>query len=120
MGLRVLRNLDLIVLAAALAVFVAAELPLLGYGAAAAAWLGARAIEVLTQRRAIASGDRRTALGMIAGGLVGRLYLIGLTVLATGLVEREAGVAAGLLAVTLFTVHFSTMLVVRPLEEARR
>ncbi len=120
MGLRVLRNLDLIVLAAALPVFVAAELPLLGYGAATAAWLAARTIQAVTERRAVASGDRRAALGMIAGGLVGRLYLIGLTVLAAGLVERESGVAAGLLAVTLFTVHRSTLLVVRPLEEARR
>ena len=37
MGLRILRNLDLIVLAVALPVFIAAELPLLGWAAATAA-----------------------------------------------------------------------------------
>jgi hypothetical protein len=120
MALRVLRNLDLVVLAAALPVFVAAKLPLLGYAGAATAWIASRAIQAALERRAMASGDRRVAMGMMAGSLVGRLYLVGLTVLGMGLIEREAGLAAGVLSVGLFTVYFSTMLVVRPLEEARR
>jgi hypothetical protein len=119
-GLRLLRNLDLFLLAAALPVFVAAGLPALGYAAAAVAWLAARGIELLVERRTATAGDRRAAMGAMAGGLIGRLYLIGLTVLAAGLIEREAGLAAGLLSVALFTAHFSTMLVARPLEEARR
>ena len=42
MGLRILRNLDLIVLAVALPVFIAAELPLLGWAAATVAWVASR------------------------------------------------------------------------------
>ena len=45
MGLRILRNLDLVVLALALPVFIAAELPLLGWAAATVAWLASRVVQ---------------------------------------------------------------------------
>jgi hypothetical protein len=51
---------------------------------------------------------------------MGRLYLVGLTVLAAGIVEREAGLTGGILSVLVFTVYFTTLLIVKPLEEARR
>ena len=115
-----LRNLDLAVLALALPVFIAAGLPLLGWGAAAVAWLASRVVQALAERRALASGDRRVAMGARAATLMGRLYLVGLTVLAAGIIEREAGLAAGVLSVLVFTVYFTTLLIVKPLEEARR
>jgi hypothetical protein len=115
-----LRNLDLVVLALALPVFVAADLPLLGWGAATVAWVASRVVQALAERRAAASGDRRVAMGARAATLMGRLYLVGLTVLAAGIVEREAGLAAGVLSVLVFTVYFTTLLIVKPLEEARR
>lgn len=118
-GLRVLRNLDLGVLALALPLFVAAGLPLLGWAAATFAWLVAKGIEVFAERRAAASGDRRVAMGARAATLIGRLYTVGLTVLAAGIVEREAGLTAGLLSVIVFTVYFATLFIVKPLEEAR-
>lgn len=120
MGLRLLRNLDLIVLAVALPVFVGADLPLLGWAAATVAWLASRVVQLLAERRAAASGDRRVAMGARAATLMGRLYLVGLTVLAAGIVEREAGLAAGVLSVLVFTVYFATLFVVKPLEEAQR
>ena len=120
MGLTVLRNLDLALLALALPMFIVAGWPLLGYCATAAAWLVQRAIQAYATKRAIATGDRRAAMGVIAGSMVGRLWLVGLAVLGAGLVEREAGLAAAVLAVVLFTVFFSTTLVVKPLEEAAR
>ena len=119
-GLRVLRNLDLIVLAVALPVFVAAELPILGWAAATFAWVASRAVQLFAERRAAASGDRRVAMGARAATLMGRLYLVGLTVLAAGVVEREAGLAAGILSVLVFTVYFATLFIVKPLEEAQR
>ena len=120
MGLRILRNLDVGVLVLALPVFIAADLPLLGWGAAALAWLASRLLQAFAERRALASGDRRVAMGARAATLMGRLYLVGLTVLAAGIIEREAGLAAGVLSVLVFTVYFTTLLVVKPLEEARR
>jgi hypothetical protein len=120
MGLRILRNLDLVVLALALPVFIAAELPLLGWAAAAGAWVASRVVQALAERRAAASGNRRVAMGARAATLMGRLYLVGLTVLGAGIVEREAGLAAGVLSVLVFTVYFTTLFIVKPLEEAHR
>ena len=119
MGLRILRNLDLIVLALALPVFIAAELPLLGWAAATAAWVASRVVQTLAERRAAASGDRKVTMGARAATLMGRLYLVGLTVLAAGIVEREAGLAAGILSVLVFTVYFTTLFIVKPLEAQR-
>ena len=115
-----MRNLDLIVLTVALPVFIAAELPLLGWAAATFAWLASRVVQTFAERRAVASGDRRVAIGARAATLMGRLYLVGLTVLAAGVIEREAGLAAGLLSVLVFTVYFATLFIVKPLEEAQR
>lgn len=117
MGLRILRNLDLIVLALALPVFIAADLPLLGYAAAAGAWIAARLLHDFAERRAARAPNRRVAMGAMAGGLIGRLYLIGLVVLGAGIVEREAGLAAGVLSAAVFTVYFATLFIVKPLEE---
>jgi hypothetical protein len=111
---------DLVVLALALPIFVAAGLPLLGWGAATIAWVAAKGIEAYAQRRARASGDRRVAMGARAATLIGRLYLVGLTVLAAGIIDREAGLTAGILSVAVFTVYFATLFIVKPLEEARR
>jgi hypothetical protein len=118
--LTLLRCLDLLVLALALPLFLIAGLPMLGYAAIAAAWLAQRGVNAFATRRAVASGDRRAALGVMAGTMVARLWLVGLSVLCVGLIEREAGLAAAVLAAVLFTISFSTLLIVKPLEEARK
>jgi membrane protein implicated in regulation of membrane protease activity len=118
MGMRILRNLDLIVLGIALPVVVAAGLPLLGWGAAAAAWIASRVLQAFAERRTVESGERRVALGARAASLVGRLYIVGLTVLGAGLIERKAGATAGAVSVVVFTVWLVTLLIVKPLEEA--
>jgi membrane protein implicated in regulation of membrane protease activity len=120
MGLRILRNLDLIVLAIALPVFIAAGLPLLGWAAATAAWVATRVLQSFAERRAVASGNRQVALGARAATLIGRLYIVGLTVLGAGLIERKAGLCAGVLSIVVFTVYFMALLIVTPLEEARK
>jgi hypothetical protein len=117
--LRAVRYLDLWVLLAAMPVFLFSGLPLLGYGAVAVAWLAQRGIQALASRRAVATGDRRAAIGVLGGTMVARLWLLGLSVFCAGLVEREAGLAGALLAVVLFTVFFSSLFIVKPLEEAK-
>lgn len=119
-GLTVLKNLDFGVLALALPVFLLGEFPLVAYAIVAAAWIAQRALAVYATARAVQTGDRRAAIGVIGGMMVARIWLLGLSVLAAGLIEREAGVAAGLLAVALFTTFFVTLLIVKPLEEAAR
>jgi hypothetical protein len=118
--LTLLRCSDLLVLALALPVFLFAGLPLIGYAGTAAAWLLQRGVSAFATRKAIETGDRRAAMGVIAGTMVARLWITGLAILLVGLIEREAGLAAALLAAVLFTVSFSTLLIVKPLEEAQR
>jgi hypothetical protein len=105
----VLRYGDLALLALALPAFLIAGWPLLGYAVAAAAWLAQRGIQLLAARRvtrSMAAGDRRGALGIMAASTLGRVWLIALAVLIVGLAERDAGLAAALLSVALFTLYF--------------
>jgi len=119
------RYLDLALLGLALPVFLLAGWPLLGYAVAAAAWLAQRGIQSAASRRVTRAeqrGDRRAALGIMAGATLGRVWLIALAVLLVGLAEREAGLAAALLSAALFTVYLGTQFVTRLLEppELRR
>lgn len=121
----VARFADLVLLAAALPVFVLAELPMLGYAVAAAAWLVQRAILDLAERRAqraLAAGERRTAMGVTAMSSLGRVWMVALAVLLVGLLgEREDGLAAALLSALLFTVQLGGRALARLLapEEAQ-
>ena len=121
----VLRYADLILLALALPVFVLADWPLVGYAVCAAAWLVQHMVLVLANRgaaAAVARGDRRRALGMIAAATLGRLWVVTLPILLVGLIaEREDGLAAAVLAAALVTVHLGSMALTRLLypEEGR-
>jgi hypothetical protein len=104
------KHVDLLVLVAALAVFVIGGLPLLGYAVAAAVWLGQRGIQLLAARRAaeeLAHGNRQRAMGTVAATTLGRVWLMATAVLLVGIAEREAGLAAALLLLALFTVSFA-------------
>lgn len=104
------KHVDLLALVAALAVFVIGGLPLLGYVAAAAAWLIQRGIQVLAGRRMIedlAAGNRRRAMAIVAGTTLGRVWLMVTAALLAGVAEREAGLAAAVLLVVLFTLSFA-------------
>lgn len=104
------KHVDLLALTAALAVFAIGGLPLLGYAVAAAAWLAQRGIQVLAARRAgedLAQGERRRAMGTVAATTLGRVWLMATAVLVTGIAQRQAGLAAALLLLGLFTLSFA-------------
>ncbi|MGN6276162.1 MAG: hypothetical protein ACTHNP_09590 [Solirubrobacterales bacterium] len=104
------KYVDLLALAAALAVFLLGGFPLLGYGVAAAAWLGQRGIQVLANRRMkqeLAAGNRQKAMGFIAGSTLGRVWLMATSVLLVGIAERQSGLAAAVLLAALFTISFA-------------
>ena len=104
------KHVDLMVLAAALAVFLLAGWPILGYAVAAAAWLAQRGIQVLASRRvaeALANGNRQRAMGTLAASTLGRVWLMVTAALLVGIADRESGLAAALLLVVLFTVSFA-------------
>jgi hypothetical protein len=104
------KHVDLLVLAAALAVFIVGGLPMLGYAIAAGAWLAQRGIQVVAGRRIaneLAGGNRQRAMGALAATTLGRVWLMVTAALLAGLAEREAGLAAAVLLAILFTVSFA-------------
>jgi hypothetical protein len=118
--MRILRNLDLLVLALAVPVWIAAQLPALGWAAAALGWGLSRVLQAFAERRAAASDNRQVALGARAATLVGRLYLVGLIVLGAGVIERRAGLTSAVLAVIVFTVYFISLLITEPMKAEGR
>jgi hypothetical protein len=104
------KYVDLFALVAALAVFLLGGFSLLGYGVAAAVWLAQRGIQVFASRRSQAqlrAGNRQKAMGLIAATALGRVWLMATVVLLVGLAEQEAGLAAAILLLALFTISFA-------------
>jgi hypothetical protein len=114
------RYADLAVLAIALPVFLIAGWPMLGYGVIAVVWLIQRGIQLAAERhtaRALAEGNRRSAMGVLAGSILGRVWLVTLSILLVGgLFERQDGLAAALLSFVLVTVSLIAQAVGRMLE----
>lgn len=115
-----IRYADLVVLALALPVFLIAGWPLLGYAVAATAWLAQRGIQLAADRRAarsLAEGERRSALGVLAGATLARVWLVTLSILLVGgLAERQDGLAAALLSVVLVTLSLAGQAISRLME----
>jgi hypothetical protein len=112
----VARFADLAVLAVSLPVFLLAELPMVGYAVCAAAWIAASAMQLAADRhvkRSLARGNRNSALGTLAAATLGRVWLVALAILLVGLSDRDAGLAAAVLAAALVTVHLAGMAIGR-------
>ncbi len=114
-----LRHLDLVVLALALPVFVLAGWPLLGYVGGAAAWLMQRGIQIYTNRKARSSDDPKHVAGWVTGSMIGRGWLVALTIFAVGMVENDAGLAAAVLFLVIFSVSFTVSMILRPFDQPR-
>jgi hypothetical protein len=115
--LAVVRYLDVVVIVLAAPFVVLLGAPVVGYVVATAAWIAQRAAAAAIDRAAARRQDPRAVLGLTMTSLVVRAWLIGLTILAVGLlVEREDGLMAGITVLVAFTVYFATALILRPLE----
>jgi len=104
------KYVDPLLLAAALAVFLVGDFPLLGYAVGAAVWIAQRLVQVFAARRAnaeLAGGNRQKAMGIVAATTLGRVWLMATVVLVTGLGDREAGLAAAVLVLFFFTISFA-------------
>jgi hypothetical protein len=120
----VLRYLDLVLLAAALPVFIAADLPMAGYLTVAGVWIVMYAVEIGSSRAiagAVERRDRRAAMGWLGATSLARAWIVALAVLVVGLAAgKPAGLAAAVLALILFTVHLGTRVFLRLLAEPSR
>ena len=104
------KHVDLLVLAAAAVVFVLAGFPLLGYAAAAFAWLAQRGVQWLAQRRsdeALKAGNRQRAMGIIGATTLGRVWLMATIVLVVGIAQNSAGLSSAVLLAALFTISMA-------------
>ena len=48
--------------------------------------------------------------------MIGRGWLVALTIFGAGMIENDAGLAAAVLVVVLFTVYFAATMAVRPFQ----
>jgi hypothetical protein len=109
-----LRVADLALLALALPVFLLAGWPLLGWVTAAVVWGMWRGIGAYADRKAVASDDIRKFVGIETAAMIGRGWLLGIILIAMGLIAgNDVGLSAALLAILLFTVSFTFKLVTR-------
>ena len=111
---RAIRYLDIAVVAVALPVFLFAGLPLLGWVGGTVGWIGQRLIQAGLEKKASQTDDPRGFFRLMAGSLIGRSWFLVLTIFATGLIEREAGLAAALLALVAFTTYLVVSVIFRP------
>jgi hypothetical protein len=111
-----IRRLDLVLLVVALPIFIVAGLPLAGYAAGAGAWLAQRGLQAYTDRRARASDDPRTVVGLLAGSMIARAWLVAIVIFLVGLSDNQAGLAAAVLVIALFTVYFTIGMIMRPFD----
>ena len=104
----VLKNLDLLLLALALPLFLVADLPLLGWVVAAVIWILWRGIGEWSDRRAASATTPKAMAGIAAGSMIGRGWLLGLILLGAGLAAGDdVGLSAAVLSLVLFTVYFT-------------
>jgi hypothetical protein len=120
MGLKLLTYLDMVVLVLALPVFIIGGLPMAGYAAGAGVWILQRAIQEYANRKARATNDPRKVVGIAAGSMIGRGWLVALTILgayfAAGSDDR-VGLSAAVLVIVLFTVYFTVSMILRPFQQ---
>jgi hypothetical protein len=111
------RYLDVLIVLLAAPFVVLMGAPVLGYVAGGTAWIVSRLGGAWVERWARTNKDPRSQVGIGFAVLMGRAWLLGLTILLVGIKgEREDGLMAALLALVAFTVYFATTLLLRPTE----
>jgi hypothetical protein len=115
-SVRVLRNIDVPVLALALVLFLVAGLPIVGWVTGAGAWAIQRLISEYAARKSEQAEDPRAKVGILAGSMIGRGWLVAGIIIAVGLGNNTAGLSAAVLFLAVFTLQFTMTLAMRPYE----
>ncbi len=119
-SVRIMRNIDVPALALALVIFLAAGLPILGWVTGAGAWAVQRLISEYVMRKAESSSDPRTKVGLLAGSMIGRGWLVAGIIIAVGLGNNSAGLSAAILFLLVFTMQLTMTMAMRPYETKER
>ena len=115
-SVRVLRNVDVPVLALALVIFIVAGWPIVGWLTGTGAWVAQRLVSELAIRKANQADDPRTKVGLLAGSMIARGWLVAGIIIAVGLGNNDAGLSAAVLFLAVFTIQFTMTLAMRPYE----
>ncbi|HEY5195380.1 MAG TPA: hypothetical protein VIJ39_16105 [Solirubrobacteraceae bacterium] len=110
------RYIDLLLVALVLPIFLVAGLPLAGWAVGGGAWVAQRGLQEYLDRRAGASKDPRAVVGLLAGSMIARGWFVAIAVFLVGLSNNEAGLAAAVLVIALFTIYFTVRMILRPFE----
>lgn len=112
----IVRYLDVVIVVLAAPFVLLMGGPVLGYVAGAVAWIATRVLGAVIESKA-RGRSAKAQVGLNFGALMGRAWILGITILVVGLAgEREDGLMAALLALVAFTVYLATSLVLRPTE----
>jgi len=116
-----IRFLDCLLVVVFVPFALLAGLPALGILVGAVVWIAQRYLGTVLDARAARAKDARQATAIAFAGVMGRPILLGITILAVGLLgERRDGLAAALLVLGAFTVYLVLSIVLRPRAQSQR
>ena len=116
MSVRLMRNVDVVVFPLALLLFLAAGFPLAGYLTGLGAWVAQRGIDELARYKAERAEDVRTRVGLLAGSMILRGWVVAGIIVAVGLNDADAGLAAAVLFLAVFTLQLTMTMAIRPFD----
>lgn len=109
------RWIDVILVVAAAPFVLLMGAPVLGYVAGAAGWVVTRVAGHLIERRAQASDNPRTQVGLTLFSGLGRAWAMGLIIVVAGVAgERQDGLTAAVLAFVAFSVYLAARIAIGP------
>ena len=76
-----------------------------------------RLISKLLKRSAAKADDMVGFLGVMVGGVIARGFFVALSLFGVGLINGDAGAAAGFLFLAAFTIYLTMTLVLQPHEK---
>ncbi len=110
-----IRYLDVLLIVAFAPFALLVGLPALGYFVGGAAWIVQRIAATAIESKSRAATDPKKAVGLGLAGVMGRAWLMGLTILLVGLLgAREDGLTAAILVLVAFTIYLGLTVILRP------
>ena len=117
---RLLGYLDITFLVCTLPIFLGANLPLLGWAGGSGIYVLQRVISELRQSSANKLDDLTGFLGVMMGGVIARGFLVAIAIFGVGMIDGDAGAAAGILFLAAFTIHLTMSLIMKPYTGKKR
>lgn len=94
--------------------------PPVGYAAAATAWIVARAVSHVADRRIAGVDDYRRRIGLGVGSAMSRVWFLAVVIMGVGLaVSRADGLTAALVIFGAFSVNFAHSAITHMAERRR-